>query len=171
MNLFIYLIPALFIVVLTVAAVRRVKVYDSFAEGIKGAIPLVISLFPFVAAVLIMSELFEVSGLSDKLQNVLAPAFRLLGVPEEIGKLALVKPFSGSGATALLSEILQTYGADSYIARCACVAYGSSETVFYVAAVYFASVKEKKLAAPIAVALVANAVALIFGCFLCRFIA
>jgi len=61
------------------------------------------------------------------------------------------------------------YGADSYIARCACVAYGSSETVFYVAAVYFASVKEKKLAVPIAIALCANFIALVFGCFLCRF--
>ena len=90
-------------------------------------------------------------------------------MPEEIGKLALVKPFSGSGATALLSEIFQKYGADSYIARCACVAYGSSETVFYVAAVYFASVREKKLAVPIAIALCANFIALVFGCFLCRF--
>ena len=161
MNLFVYLIPALFVVVFIVAAIRKVKVYDSFAEGVKGAIPLVVSLFPFVAAVL--------SGLSDGLQSLLAPVFRLVGVPEEIGKLALVKPFSGSGATALLSEIFQKYGADSYIARCACVAYGSSETVFYVAAVYFASVREKKLAVPIAIALCANFIALVFGCFLCRF--
>lgn len=148
MNLFVYLIPALFVVVFIVAAIRKVKVYDSFAEGVKGAIPLVVSLFPFVAAVLILSQLFEASGLSDGLQSLLAPVFRLVGVPEEIGKLALVKPFSGSGATALLSEIFQKYGADSYIARCACVAYGSSETVFYVAAVYFASVREKNSPSP-----------------------
>ena len=98
MNLFVYLIPALFVVVFIVAAIRKVKVYDSFAEGVKGAIPLVVSLFPFVAAVLILSQLFEASGLSDGLQSLLAPVFRLVGVPEEIGKLALVKPFSGSGA-------------------------------------------------------------------------
>ena len=169
MNLFVYLIPALFVVVFIVAAIRKVKVYDSLAEGVKGAIPLVVSLFPFVAAVLILSQLFEASGLSDGLQSLLAPVFRLVGVPEEIGKLALVKPFSGIGAAALLSEIFQKYGADSYIARCACVAYGSSETVFYVAAVYFASVREKKLAVPIAIALCANFIALVFGCFLCRF--
>lgn len=168
MNIFVYVIPVLFILVFIVAAIRKVKVYDSFAEGVKGAVPLVVSLFPFVAAVLIMSELFEASGLSDRLQQFLAPAFRVLGVPEEIGKLALVKPFSGSGSTALLSEILQTYGADSYIARCACVAYGSSETVFYVAAVYFASAKEKKLAVPIAIALFANFTALVIGCLLCK---
>lgn len=168
MRAFAYVIPVLFLVVFLVAAIRKVKVYDSFAEGVKGAIPLVISLFPYIAAVLILSELFEASGLSDALQNFLSPAFRVLGVPQEIGKLALVKPFSGSGSTALLSEILNRYGADSYIARCACVAYGSSETVFYVAAVYFASVKEKKLALPIAIALFANLLALILGCLLCR---
>ena len=70
MNLFVYLIPALFVVVFIVAAIRKVKVYDSFAEGVKGAIPLVVSLFPFVAAVLILSQLFEASGLSDGLQSL-----------------------------------------------------------------------------------------------------
>jgi len=79
MNLFVYLIPALFVVVFIVAAIRKVKVYDSFAEGVKGAIPLVVSLLPFVAAVLILSQLFEASGLSDGLQSLLAPVFNGIG--------------------------------------------------------------------------------------------
>ena len=74
---------------------------------------------------------------------------------------------SGSGSTALLSEILASFGADSYIGRCACVAYGSSETVFFVSAVYFAGSK-KKLAKPILIALIANFFSLVLGCLLCR---
>ncbi len=170
MNLFVYVIPLIFIIVFIIAAVKKVKTYDAFAEGVKGVVPLIVNLFPFVATMLIMSELFEISGLSNCLQNLLSPVFGFLGVPEEIIKLALVKPFSGSGSTALLTEIFNKYGADSFVARCACVAYGSSETVFYVSAVYFSAVKNKRLAKPVFIALFANFLALVFGCFLCKII-
>lgn len=163
-------IPALFFALFLYALIKKVKLYDSFTEGVKEAIPLVLSLFPYLAAVLILSELFERSGLSEYLTKFLSPAFRFLGIPPEISKLVLMKPFSGSGSTALLSEILSEYGADGYIARCACVCYGSSETVFYVSAVYFAGVKKKKLLKPVLIALTANFVTVVFGCFLCRFL-
>lgn len=161
-------IPLLFLGVLAFALLKKIKIYDCFADGIKEAIPLIVSLFPYLAAILMLSELFERSGLSALLTNFLSPAFERLGIPPEIAKLVLLKPFSGSGSTALLSEILTTYGADSYISRCACVCYGSSETVFYISAVYFAGTKRKKLLKPIAIALIANFVTVIFGCFLCR---
>ena len=163
-------IPLIFLALFIFALVKKVKLYDSFTEGVKEAIPLVISLFPYLAAILILSELFELSGLSGYLTKALSPAFRFLGIPPEISKLVLMKPFSGSGSTALLSEIFAEYGADSYIARCACVAYGSSETVFYISAVYFAGVKQKKLFLPIVISLVANLLGAILGCFLCRFL-
>ena len=168
MKYFSLISPLLFLALFVFALIRRVKLYDTFTEGVKEAAPLVLSLFPYLAAVLMLSELFEQSGLSAWLTGALAPVFRFLGIPPEIGKLVLMKPFSGSGSTALLSEILSTHGADSYIARCACVCYGSSETVFYISAVYFARVKEKKLIKPVIIALVANLVGMIVGCLLCR---
>ena len=164
------IVPALFLLLFVYALIRRVKLYDSFTAGVKDAVPLVLSLFPYLAAILILSELFEQSGLSGYLTTAISPALRFLGIPPEIAKLVLMKPFSGSGSTALLSEIFSTYGADSYVARCASAAYGSSETVFYISAVYFAGVKKKKLALPILIALVANFAGVIFGCFLCRFL-
>lgn len=160
-------LPALFIALFVYALTRRVRLYDCFTEGVKGAVPLVLSVFPYLAAVLILSELFEASGLSAALIRSLSPVFSFLGIPPEIGKLVLLKPFSGSGSTALLSELLAEYGADGYIARCACVAYGSSETVFYISAVYFAGSK-KNLAKPVVIALAANFLSLLLGCFLCR---
>lgn len=161
-------IPLLFIALFLYALIKKIKLYDCFTDGIKEAAPLVLNLFPYLAAVLMLSELFERSGLSDALTTFLAPAFRALGIPPELSKLALMKPFSGSGSTALLSEILNAHGADSYIARCACVCYGSSETVFYISAVYFAGVKKKKTLLPVVISLAANFLTIILGCFLCR---
>lgn len=164
------IIPLLFLLVFGYALFKKVKLYDSFTEGVKEAIPLALSLFPYLAAILMLSELFERSGLSRILTDFVSPAFRFFGIPPEISKLVLMKPFSGSGSTALLSEIFAAYGADSYIARCGAVAYGSSETVFYISAVYFAGAKKKKLALPILISLVANFFSVVFGCFLCRFL-
>ncbi len=161
------IIPLLFAALFVYALIRKVRLYDCFTAGVKGAIPLVVSLFPYLVSVLILSELFEQSGLSARLTQGLAPVFRFLGIPPEIGKLVLLKPFSGSGSTALLSEILSAYGADSYIARCACVAYGSSETVFFISAVYFAG-SRKNLTKPVLIALFSNFASLILGCLFCR---
>ena len=161
-------VPLLFFSLFVYALFKRVKLYDAFTEGAKEACPLVLSLFPYLAAVLILSELFERSGLSAYLTGALAPVLRVFGIPPEIAKLVLMKPFSGSGSTALLSEIFAQYGADGYIARCACAAYGSSETVFYISAVYFARVKKKKLALPVAIALFANFFGTVAGCLFCR---
>ncbi len=169
MKLFSAIVPALFVALFIYALIKKIKLYDCFADGVKEAIPLLLSLFPYLAAMLMLSELFEASGLASALTDLLAPFFRALGIPPEISKLALLKPFSGSGSTALLSEIFASYGADSYIARCACVAYGSSETVFYISAVYFAGTK-KKTAKPILIALFSNFAALVLGCFLCKFL-
>ncbi len=170
MKVLALVVPLLFLALFVYALVKKVKLYDCFTDGIKEAIPLLLSLFPYLAAMLMLSELFEASGLSAKLTAFLSPAFRFLGIPPEIGKLVLLKPFSGSGSTALLSEIFSVYGADSYIARCACVAYGSSETVFYISAVYFAGAKQKRLGKPILIALFSNFCAVILGCLLCRFL-
>ncbi len=168
MKYFALAIPALFLALFLFALVRKIRLYDCFTEGVKEAVPLVLSVFPYLAAMLMLSELFERSGLSAALTSALAPAFRLLGIPPEIAKLVLLKPFSGSGSTALLSEILAQYGADSYIARCACAAYGSAETVFYISAVYFAGCARKSLIKPITIALFSNFSSVILGCLLCR---
>ena len=167
MNFVALLIPALFLALFCYALKKRVKLYDCFTEGAKQAVPPILSIFPYLAAMLILSELFSAGGLSAILTRFLTPFFELLGIPPEIAPLVLIKPFSGSGSTALLSEIFAAYGPDSYIGRCAAVAYGSGETVFYISAVYFAGSK-KQLLLPIAAALVANFLGVVVGCLLCR---
>ena len=162
------LIPMIFLTSFLFAIFRKVKVYDSFTEGIKGAIPLILSIFPYIAAVAMLSKLFEVSGLEGKITNFISPFFRFTGIPEEIASLVLIKPLSGSGSIAVLTQILERYGVDSYAARCACVAYGTADTIFYIGAVYFAGIKRKKLTAAFVISIVSYLAAVIFSCFLCR---
>lgn len=162
------IVPAIFIFVFVFAVIKRVNVYECFTDGIKEAVSFTVSLLPCLAAIFMMCALFEGSGLSDWLTKLLSPVFGFLGIPEELTKLVLIKPFSGSGSLAYLNEILTRYGADSYISRCACVCYGSSETVFYISAVYFAGRRVKRLALPIACVLIATFVSTVVACLVCR---
>ena len=171
MNYFLAAItPCLFFISFLYAARKRVRVYESFTEGMKGAIPLIISIFPYIAAVTLLSSLLEISGMQAVLYKILSPVLSLVGVPKEIFPLLFVKPLSGSGAIAVLSDILGDYGVDSYIGRCACAVYGSSETVFYIGTVYFCGIKRKKLTFALLIALFCYALAVVFCCFLCRFL-
>ena len=161
-------IPLIFIYSFIYALKKRVKIYDSFTRGVQNAPPLVLSLFPYIAAVTMLTELLSVSGAGVAIEAFLAPLCSWLGIPKEITPLLCIKPLSGSGSIAVLSNILSAYGVDSYIARCACVAYGASDTVFYIGAVYFAGIKRKKLPTAIALALLSYFCAVTLGCFLCR---
>ena len=165
-----YIIPAIFILVFVFATVKKVRVYDEFSEGVKEAVKFTFSLIPCLAAIFMMCELFEISGLSDGVTRLLSPVFSALGIPSELTKLVLIKPFSGSGSLAYLTAVIEEHGADSYISRCACVLYGSSETVFYISAVYFAGLKVKKLAVPIAIVLISTLLSTVVACLICRVI-
>lgn len=163
------IIPVLFLLIIVFALVKKVRIYDEFSAGVGEAVRFTLSLLPCLAAIFMMCELFEVSGLSDRLSEWLAPVFGALGIPEELSKLVLIKPFSGSGSLAYLSDIIERYGADSYVARCACVCYGSSETVFYISAVYFAKTKRKNLALPIVAVLFGILLSTCLACLICKF--
>ena len=164
-----YIIPIFLIAIFILCAIKKVKVYDAFVQGASEGVPLVISLLPYVTAVLLMSELFEVSGLSKIFIDFLSPFFTFLGVPKQLIKLIIIKPFSGSGSLALLSDIISTYGTYSYITICASAIYGSQETVFYISAVYFVKCKNKKVTKGIFISLIATFIATVLCCNLLKF--
>ena len=163
-----YFIPVLFLIIYLFAVFKKVKPYDAFTQGAKSAIPFAVNIFPYLASIFVLTELFEASGISSAVSSFLSPVFGLFGIPKELTKLVLIKPFSGNGSLAILTEIFNTYGVDSYLARSACVIYGSSETIFYVAAVYFAGAKTKKLTTPIVISLIASFFSCVFACFICK---
>lgn len=162
-----YFIPVLFLFIFIYSAFKKVKPYDAFTEGAKSSVPFAVNIFPYLVSIFVLTELFEISGISDFIQNLVSPVFGFFGIPKELTKLVLIKPFSGSGSLAILTDIFNTYGVDSYLSRCACVIYGSSETVFYVAGVYFAGAKTKNLTKPIIISLFASFCSCVFACFIC----
>lgn len=164
------LIPSLIAFVLMYALIKNVDAYSGFVKGAKGALPLMASLLPYIIAMFIAVELFRNSGLSGYLCKFLAPIFRLIGVPSEVCELTLIRPFSSNAGYVLLKNIFSTYGVDSYIGKCASVIMGSSDTIFYVSSIYFASTKVKKTLLTIPIALICNVVCAILACFCCKFI-
>ena len=169
MNASQLVVPILIILLLLYAWRKKVNAFSSFVNGAKGAVDLCIDILPFLVAIFVAVELFRVSGLAVWLSKILAPAFGILGIPIELCELVLLRPFSGSASTALIEEIFRTYGPDSYIARAGSVIMGSSETVFYVATVYFSQTKTKRLLYAIPVALFACLISAIFAGFICKF--
>lgn len=166
----VYILPAFIALNLLLGAIKKVPVFDAFIEGAKGAVDLVKTLFPYLAAVLIAVSLFKSSELAHLLADFLSPAFRFLGIPPELTELIVVRPMSGSGSLALLSDVYATYGADSYPARAASVIVGSSETVFYVVAVYSGGTKIKKYRGAVLISLIATFAGTVLSCLLCRFL-
>ncbi len=164
----IYILPILFIVLFVYCIYKRINTYDHFVKGAKGAIKLVVDIFPFIASILVAVALLRVSGITSFLTNLLSPIFNLLGIPPELCELVMLRPFTGSGSYGILESIFNTYGADSYISRCACVIMGCSETIFYVATVYISQTKVKKLLYAIPVALICSLVGTILACLICK---
>ena len=165
-----YIVPVLIILLFIFANIKKVNTYQSFVDGAKNSLNLIFDIFAYIVAIFVIIELFNVSGLSAKFTTMLSPIFNFLGIPTELTELIIVKPFSGSGGLAMIQQVFDSYGVDSYISRCACVILGSSETVFYVSTVYFSKTSVKKLGFAIPIALISTIISVILGCALCRVI-
>ncbi len=113
--------------------------------------------------------MFKASGLSSIISGWLAKPLAYIGIPSEVAEVLLLVPLSGNGTIAILEDIITKYGADSYIARCASVITGGSETIFYISAVYFSACKVKKLRYAIPVSLFCTLLGAFIACALCRF--
>lgn len=163
------IIPILIIILIIFALIKKRNVYEDFISGAMEALPLIYDLFAFIITIFILVEILNVSGLTDILTNFLKPVFNFLGIPPELTKLILIKPFSGSGSLAVLQEIFTTHGPDSYVGKCASVILGSSETVFYVTSIYFSKTKIKKIGIAVPIALVAMMISVILSCLICKF--
>lgn len=164
----IYFVPALTLAVFVFGAIKKVNVYDSFTEGIKEAVGLTIKLIPYLATVFMLMELMRSSGLSAFIGRTLSPAFQLLGIPKELSELIILRPLTGSGSLAVLQNIYLEHGVDSYISRTASVIMGSTDTVMYIAAVYFSGTRESSSGKAVGIALAASFIGAISAALICR---
>lgn len=124
---------------------RRVDVYDSFVEGAKNSIGMIKSLFPTMLAMILGVNIVINSGLLNFLINIFKPVFDVINVPSEIMPIALIRPISGSASLAILNDIFEKFGPDSFVGLLASVMQGSTDTTFYVITLYFGSIGIKKI--------------------------
>lgn len=137
------LLFTIIIAFLAAGVLRRVNVYDAFVEGAKEGFTTAVRIIPYLVAVLVGIGVFRASGAMDWLINGVSWCFGHAGLPDDwVGALptALMKPLSGSGARGMMVDAMQTYGADSFVGRLSCIFQGSTDTTFYILAVYFGSV-------------------------------
>ena len=163
-----YLLPILIIMLLLYSVIKKNNTYNSFIVGAKSSFDLVLTSFPYIATIFIAVEIFNVSGLSYMFSDFVAPVFEFLGVPKELSQLVILKNFTGCGSLALLENIFNTYGVDSYLARAGCCIAGCSEAIFYITAVYFSKTKVTKFRYAIVVGVLANFVGAIISCLICK---
>ena len=160
-------IPAILLVAVGVALARRVKVYEEFVEGAKEGFQVAVRIMPFLVAMLAMLAVLRASGVFALLEYAMAPLLGFLGFPVELLSLGLMRPLSGSGASGILTEILTRPDLTQQVKYTAAIMYGSTETTFYVLAVYFGSVGIRKVRHALVAGLTADFVgmvaAVVFG--------
>ncbi len=156
--------------ILAFAMIRKVKVYETFVEGAKEGFTIAVRIIPYLVAILVAIGIFRASGAMDVLFSALSPVLQFFGFPAEALPMALVRPLSGSGALGVLGDILLEHGPDSFVGRLASTMMGSTETTFYVLAVYLGSVGIRKGRHTLAACLIADAAGIISAFFICKLV-
>ena len=163
-----YILPVLIGGMVFFGATRKVKVYESLMEGAKEGFNSATRIIPYVVAILVAVAMFRASGALGWVVSILAIPAKVVGVPPEVIPLALLRPLSGSGAFALASDITRTYGPDTYIGHLAGTMQGTTETTFYVLAVYFGTVGVKRVRHAVAVGLLSELLGILAAVFFVR---
>lgn len=151
------------------AAIKKINVFDAFVVGAKQGFETSISLVPYLIAMMVAIGMLRASGFFDLMNQLLMPLMVKIGMPPEVLPLALIRPFSGSASTGVMAELIHQYGGDSIIAKTAATMMGSTETTFYVIAVYFGSVGIKRTRHAIPVGLLADFSGIIASVLVCRY--
>jgi len=147
---------------------KKVRVYEVFVEGAKNGFHTAIRIIPYLVAMLFAIGIFRASGAMDVLISIITPLTNLIGMLPEALPMALMRPLSGSGSLGIMTELMKVHGPDSFIGVLASTLYGSSETTFYILAVYFGSVNIKNTRHAVPVGLLADLAGMLAAVFICR---
>jgi spore maturation protein B len=164
MNLISYFVIPLMLVGFPLYGLyKRVPVYESFVEGAKEGFQVAVRIIPYLVAILFAVAMFRASGAMDALARFLSPVLEPLGFPAEVLPMAIIRPLTGSGSAAIVVDMINRYGEDSIYVKMASVMFGSTETTFYVIAVYFGAINIKKTRHAVPAGLIADISAMIFA--------
>jgi len=160
-------IPVLLVSIPLAGIVRGVKVYDVFIEGAREGFEVAVRIIPFLVGILVAIGMFRGSGAMDLLLWLLRPVVAPVGFPPELVPLAILRSLTGSGSLAFTTDLIKTHGPDSLLGRTAATMYGSTETTFYVLAVYFGAVGVRRTRHAVPAALIADLAAAIAAVAVC----
>jgi spore maturation protein SpmA len=161
-------IPLLIVLFVGYGAVKKIKVYEKFIEGAKEGFNIAVRIIPYLVAMLVAIGIFRAGGAMDWLVYILHPVTNLIGMPAEAIPMALMRPLSGSGSLGVMAETISVHGADSFIGILVSTLYGSSETTFYVLAVYFGAVNIKNIRHALPAGLIADLAGILGAVFIVR---
>jgi spore maturation protein B len=158
MHQFSTLVIPFFILFIIVHGLRnKVAVYEVFVNGAQDGFQIAVKIIPYLVAMLFAIAMFRASGALDVMLDFIDPVFSWFNIPPEVLPMAIIRPLTGSGSLAVLSDLVQTHGEDSMIVKIAATMYGSTETTFYVLAVYFGAVNIGKTRYAVQTGLLADA--------------
>lgn len=165
-----YIIPAIVLIILVTGLVEGVEIFDVFLKGAKEGLSTAARILPSLIGLMTAVGVFKSSGALDLLSHALKPVASLLGLPNEVMPLALLRPISGSGGMAIFRDLLASYGPDSFVGRVASVMMGSTETTFYTIAVYYGAIGIKNTRHTVFSSVSADLVNLIMSCIAVRLV-
>lgn len=139
-----WLIPLIIIITLTFGIIKKIPVYETFIEGSKDGLKVAIDIIPYLIAIIVAVSMFRASGAIELAQQTLGGILETLKIPVDVLPVMVVRSLSGSAVLGMFSDIVNQFGPDSYITKLTAIMVGSSETTFYVLAVYFGAVGIKK---------------------------
>ncbi|MEM6853996.1 MAG: spore maturation protein [Planctomycetota bacterium] len=160
-------IPAIIVGLPIYGLFKKVPVYECFVEGAKEGFGIAVMIIPYLVAILVAIAMFRASGAMDLMIEVLDPAFTLLGIDPNLLPMMIARPLTGSGSLGILADIENQFGAQSLVTKTAAVMFGSTETTFYVIAVYFGAVGIKRTRHAVLAGLIADIAALFLAVYVC----
>ena len=161
-------IPFLIVVFVGFGVVKKVRIYESFVEGAKEGFNIAVKIIPYLVAMLVAIGIFRAGGAMQWLIYILHPITNFIGMPAEALPMALMRPLSGSGSLGIMAEIISVHGPDSFIGIMVSTFYGSTETTFYVLAVYFGAVNIKNIRHALPAGLIADIAGILAAVFIVR---
>ncbi|HEX6594568.1 MAG TPA: spore maturation protein [Bacillota bacterium] len=156
-----WMIPLFLFVVLLTATWKKIPTYEVFVEGGKEGVHMAFSLLPFLVGMIVSISILRSSGALEAFVLLISPFLSAIGIPSEIIPLALVRPISGTAALGMTTELISTYGPDSFIGRLASTMQGSTDTTLYIITVYFGAVGIKKTRYAVKVGLLADLIGIL----------
>ena len=158
-----WIIPCIILLVLLVATWKKLPTYEIFVEGGKEGIKMAFSILPFLLGMMVSIAILRGSGAMEAFIDFISPVLIAVGIPSDIVPLAMVRPISGTAALGMTTELISTFGPDSFIGRLASTMQGSTDTTLYILTVYFGAVGIRRMGDALKVGLIADIIGIIMA--------